>query len=89
MRDIGATAFKATCLAVLDEVARTGEPVTILKRGKPVAQLVPATARQTRYPQDGLIGTVEVLGDVVGPVLPSDAWHAERTPNRRRRGTRR
>jgi prevent-host-death family protein len=41
MRSIRASEFKAKCLAILDEVERTGEPVTILKRGRPVARLLP------------------------------------------------
>ena len=36
-----ASEFKAKCLAILDQVNSTRETVTILKRGKPVAQLVP------------------------------------------------
>jgi prevent-host-death family protein len=78
MRTIKAAEFKATCLAVLDEVARTGEPVVILKRGRPVAELVPPLLHGRRYPQDALAATVEIVGDVLAPVLPPEAWHAER-----------
>jgi prevent-host-death family protein len=78
MRTMTATSFKAGCLAVLDDVERTGEPVVILKRGKPVAQVVRIPARRERRPQDGLRGTVEILGDVTSPVVPADAWNAER-----------
>lgn len=38
---ITASAFKARCLRLLDEVGRTGEELVILKRGRPVARLVP------------------------------------------------
>ncbi len=79
MITITATEFKAKCLAILDRVARTGERVTILKHGRPVAQLVPPTAESGVSPQEGLRGTVRILGDVVGPVLPPQAWEAERT----------
>ena len=41
MREMKAGEFKAKCLAVMDEVAATGEAVIITKRGKPVARLVP------------------------------------------------
>jgi len=77
MQIVNATEFKAKCLAILDEVAATGEGVTILKRGRPVAQLLPAVDRATGYPQAGLAGSVEVLGDIVEPVLPAKAWEAE------------
>jgi prevent-host-death family protein len=78
MKTMGSSEFKAKCLAVIDEVARTGEPVTILKRGRPVAQLVPSVPREEGYPQEGLIGTVKILGDVIAPALPPETWDAER-----------
>jgi len=37
-----ASQFKARCLRILDEVNRTGEELVILKRGRPVARLMPA-----------------------------------------------
>lgn len=38
---VSASEFKATCLKLIDEMQRTGEPVTITKRGKVVAELAP------------------------------------------------
>jgi len=75
---MGASEFKAKCLAILDEVRRTGEPVTITKHGRPVARVVPAVAEDVAHPQDTLKGTVQILGDVLEPVLPAEAWEAER-----------
>jgi prevent-host-death family protein len=80
MKTISATEFKAKCLAILDDVERTGEGVTILKRGRPVAQLVPTTGlHDEAFPQLSLRGTMTILGDIVAPVLPADAWEAEAT----------
>jgi antitoxin (DNA-binding transcriptional repressor) of toxin-antitoxin stability system len=76
MRTLGAKAFKAQCLAILDEVDRTGESVVILKRGRPVAKLARAASANGRYPQECLRGSVEVLGDIMAPVLPAHAWEA-------------
>ena len=81
MREIKASEFKAKCLAILDEVVQTGQAVTITKRGKPVAQLVPPVPRQGVYPQDALFGTVKIHGDIVEPVLDVDAWEAEAGKN--------
>ena len=78
MREINASEFKAKCLAILDEVVQTGQSVTIMKRGKPVAQLVPPVPRQHGHPQDALFGTVKIHGDIVEPVLDADDWNAER-----------
>lgn len=80
MRSIGAAEFKTKCLAILDEVEQTGEPVTILKRGRAVARLVPPALGKSYYPQRDLFGTVEILGDVIEPV-PAAAWEALSDPD--------
>ena len=67
---------------ITGQVIQTGEPVTILKRGRPVARLIAATASQRRHPQDDLAGTVEILGDIDSPVLPAAVWHAEQKRRR-------
>jgi prevent-host-death family protein len=69
MKQIGASDFKARCLAILDEVARTGEPVQVLKRGKVVARLVPALEPDAEHPQSTLAGSVTILGDVLSPAV--------------------
>ncbi len=73
---INASEFKAKCLAILDEVSSTGESVMILKRGRPVAELVPPVSTGSRYPQDDLRESVVIKGDVVEPVLPAEVWEA-------------
>lgn len=80
MDTISATEFKAKCLAILDRVARTGEIVTVTKRGKPVAQVAPAVpaSKRPKYPQDAIKGRGRVLGDLIEPILPPEAWDAER-----------
>jgi len=76
VKTINASEFKAKCLAILDEVAASGEQVTILKHGQPVARLVPPLAITGRYPQRELAGTVEFLGDVIAPAVDADEWEA-------------
>ena len=71
---VNATEFKARCLAFLDDVAATGEPLTITKRGKVLARLVPAVDEAPACPQLELMGTVEILGDITSPVLPTEDW---------------
>lgn len=41
--------------------------MTITKRGKAVAQLVPPPRADARDPLEALRGTVEIVGDVVSP----------------------
>ncbi len=78
MRSLTATDFKARCLAILDEVAETGEPITISKRGKAVVQLFPAIRSEAEYPQFSLRGTVKDIGDIIEPTIPAADWDAER-----------
>ena len=76
MKRINASDFKARCLAILDSVHNTGEPVVILKRGRPVAQLSRVTTDGEQFSQTELEGTVVILGDVVGPALPEKHWES-------------
>lgn len=70
-KTVPAGKFKAQCLAILDRVAKDGEPVVVTKRGKPVAKVVPA---KTEAPVS-LVGSVTFHGDIVGPVL--DEWEID------------
>jgi antitoxin (DNA-binding transcriptional repressor) of toxin-antitoxin stability system len=77
MRAIKASEFKARCLSILDEVARTGEAVAISKRGRIVAEVVrPRRHTTARYPQETLRGTGRTLGDIIAPAVPPEAWEA-------------
>lgn len=66
--------FKATCLAVLERVSRSGQPLLITKRGQPIAQVIPPPAPGTQD-ANGLgcmAGKIEILGDIVGPIAEDD-----------------
>ena len=71
---IPAAVFKAECLRLMDEVARTGRPIVITKHGRPVAQLAPVPAAP-RSSFGYMKGTVRIEGDVVGPT--GEPWSAE------------
>jgi prevent-host-death family protein len=43
IRTVSASQFKAQCLAMLDEVAATGEEIVITKRGHAVARVLAAS----------------------------------------------
>ena len=73
MEEMTAAKFRAKCLAVMDRVQRTGEPVLITRHGKPVVKLVPAET----VPDEvfGYVaGKVKVLEDIVGSVTPLEDW---------------
>jgi len=58
------TQFKAQCLKLLDQVSKSGKPLVITKRGKPLAQVIRA-APEKRSLMGDLRGTAEVVGDIV------------------------
>lgn len=66
--------FKATCLAVLERVRRTGQPLRITRFGRPVAEIVPPTAPEGRAWLGSLKGTTKITGDVVGPAAEPEEW---------------
>jgi prevent-host-death family protein len=72
--EISAAAFKATCLAVLDDVQRERKAVVITKRGKPVAKLVPVDSEKLVI-FGRLKGSGEILGDIfsTGEIWEADA----------------
>ena len=67
-RKINAAAFKARCLALIDEVAETGQPLTVTKRGKAKVQIV-AVREKPKTLIGATKGTFEILGDIVGPTI--------------------
>ena len=74
-RTMSAAEFKARCLQAMDEVAETGEPVVVTKRGRPVAQLVPI-AKKPKTLRGFLKGKVKARGDLVAPT--EVRWRSDR-----------
>lgn len=78
MRTIPAGEFKQTCLRLLDEVGETGEPIVITKRGKAVAELVPARPERPDDWRGAMRGRGEIRGDLVAPAVGPREWDALR-----------
>ena len=71
MRRIAAGEFKAKCLKIMDEVAATGEPVLITKRGKPVVSVtVPGETHPAR--PSSIFGALRHMGTVTGDIVSSE-----------------
>ena len=74
METVAISKFKATCLALLDRVKKTGQPLLITRRGEPIAQVVPPPPEPPRGSTFGaMAGSIEFVGDVVEP-LGEDDW---------------
>ena len=73
MKTLAITDFKAHALKVLGEVAETREPVLVTKRGKPLAEVVPFSPRESTA---GRLSEAFVFEkDIVSP-LGEDMWDA-------------
>lgn len=73
MKQMGASVFKARCLAVMDKIQATGEPVVVTKRGKPVVKVVPAAAENSDL-FGFMSGRMKIVGDIESPVVPLKQW---------------
>jgi prevent-host-death family protein len=74
---IAAGEFKAKCLAIMDEVNRTGQEIIITKRGKPSVRLVPFRETQKASFIGRLEGIMKINGDpddLIKPVFPEADW---------------
>lgn len=68
------TRFKATCLGVIESIAKENKRVVITRHGKPAAELIPFTG----CPETPLFGrasaSTRILGDITHPAEP---WNAD------------
>jgi prevent-host-death family protein len=71
-----ASEFKAKCLAVMDEVAATREPVVVTKNGVPLVELVPLQKKPQRDLVGLFKGEMSIKGDILSPI--DVEWNAEK-----------
>ncbi len=77
MESIAISEFKATCLAVLERVRQSGQPIRVTRRGEPVAEIVPPSpAGRADSWLGSARGTGEILGDLVAPAADEGDWEA-------------
>ena len=71
MKHMPAGEFKSRCLAIMDQVRESGEPVVITKHGKPVAKLVPVEGKGEDI-FGWMAGKGKIVGDIMNSVPPQD-----------------
>ena len=77
--EIAISKFKARCLAVLEQVRRSGQPIRVTRFGKPVAEIVPPAPPKPEGSWLGsMVGTMEISGDIVAPASDPDDWEVGR-----------
>lgn len=79
METIAISKFKATCLAVLERVRKTGEPVLVTRFGEPVAEVIPPpTPPRPKHWLGALRNSGRILGDIQSPAVPEEEWEVLR-----------
>jgi prevent-host-death family protein len=73
MQKIPAAQFKTHCLAVMDQVAESGQPVVVTKHGKPAVQII-----RVMSDEDDIFGFLAGKGRIAGDVeetIPVSDWN--------------
>ena len=73
MQKIPAGQFKAQCLALMDRVAQSGQPMVVTKHGKPVVQI-----SRVESNDDDIFGFLVGKGRIVGDIentIPASDWN--------------
>lgn len=79
MQEVAISEFKAKCLALLEQVRRTRQPLRITRFGKPIAEVVPPTTVIDRKKWfESMRDTFEIHGDIVSPANDEDEWEVLR-----------
>ena len=70
IQKIAISKFKAQCLSLLEEVSKTRTPLRVTRRGKAIADVIPTSTEDDERSWIGsMSGSVDILGDVVSPVI--------------------
>jgi antitoxin (DNA-binding transcriptional repressor) of toxin-antitoxin stability system len=77
MRDIPISKFKAQCLGLIEQVHKTRQPLRITRHGRPVAEVPAGPDRKRKFVGD-MVGTIEIVGDIVSPIIDLEDIEAYR-----------
>ena len=79
IQEIAISKFKAKCLSLLEEVSKTKTPLRVTRRGKPIADVIPTSTEEDERGWIGsMAGSVDIVGDVVSPVIDMEDIEALR-----------
>jgi prevent-host-death family protein len=77
MREVAISEFKAKCLSLLEEVSKTKTPLRVTRRGKAIADVIPASSETEERSWIGsLSDSIEIVGDIVSPVVDAETIEA-------------
>jgi len=73
IQEVAITEFKAKCLSLLEEVSKTRTPLRVTRRGKPIADVIPASSESEERSWIGSMSdSIEIVGDIVSPVIDTE-----------------
>lgn len=75
-----ASTFKEKCLALLDQVARTKVPLTVTKRGLPVARVIPMDDVLPHRPTKGSVRLLKK--EDAAYFSTGETWEVEELPSK-------
>ena len=77
IQEIAISKFKARCVSLLEEVSKTKTPLRVTRRGKALADVIPASpGAEERSWIGSMSGSIEIVGDIVSPVIDMEAIEA-------------
>jgi prevent-host-death family protein len=77
MREVAISEFKAKCLSLLEEVSKTKTPLRVTRRGKAIADVVPAPSETEERSWIGSMSeSIKIVGDIVSPVVDTETIEA-------------
>jgi prevent-host-death family protein len=74
-KTVSTSELKAHCAQVIEDVSRGKGPVTVTRRGRPIARIVALKEERPRL-FGALKGMLTIHGDIISPV--DVEWEAER-----------
>jgi prevent-host-death family protein len=79
MVEVATSVFKAKCLALLEQVRCTHQPIRVTRHGKPVAEVIPPSPVVDRASLMGSMkDLIEIKGDIIAPANDADEWEVLR-----------
>lgn len=66
-KTVPATEFKAHCLALLEEVRETRQPLLVTRHGRPVVEISPYVPKEAAR-TNPLKGSILFQGDLISPI---------------------
>jgi antitoxin (DNA-binding transcriptional repressor) of toxin-antitoxin stability system len=79
VEEIAVSKFKATCLALIEQVRKTRKPIRITRFGKPIAEVVPPSTPGRPSAWLGyMAGRGKITGDIISPATEESEWEVLR-----------